>query len=432
MKLRNKLFSGVVACCLVVGASSLAHATNGYYMIATGASSLGMAGAVVAEPQDASTILQNPADIALLPHTTANVGGSFFIPQRSLNGKNSDSNMFVIPAAGFAVKQNPKGFTLGIGMYGVSGMGVNWSSLNNSGMLKKAYSNMQMMEMSIGGAWKVNDNLYVGFAPVFVYQALQMEFDWDVPAGAPLPAGVYRDVLDNAISYGAGFDIGMLYKVNKQLQIGAVYKSERWMEPLKWSVTPNSQSFMIDPSTNSVTMTLNMPRQIAAGINYHPIKPLRLELDVRWINYRSVMWEPSSSGMRALIGFTATGTPIFKPMKNWPFHWHNQWVFALGGEYQLNQSTTIKAGFNYAKDPIKSGDLDANIIAPAIVETHLTAGLTYKPTKHLSISGAYVYALPKKLSYTNPAGSTDQMAYGPKTQIEMHQNTVAIELSYNF
>ncbi len=107
MRFKKNLFGAVLSASLVFGMSNISHATNGYYMTGIGAESLGMAGAVVANPQDASTILQNPAGIAWLEGSTVDIGGAIFMPIRSINGHKSNSNLYVIPSAGLAI--NPLG-----------------------------------------------------------------------------------------------------------------------------------------------------------------------------------------------------------------------------------------------------------------------------------------------------------------------------------
>ncbi|AEA33525.1 OmpP1/FadL family transporter [Hippea maritima] len=407
MAFKKKLFSAAMAAGLVFGAANISNATNGYYMIATGAKSLGMAGAVVANPQDASTIIQNPAGIAWLRNTTFDIGAAAFVPKRKINGYDSDSNLYMIPSAGFAY--NPMGcncgtphFVFGIGMYGVSGMGVDWYDKNGiTSQLYKAWSNMAMMEMSVGGAYRVNDQLSIGFAPVFVYQAMGLEYDWK---------NGKVDSLDTTSAYGIGFDAGIVYKLNDMIQLGLVYKSERWMQKLEWNVSGSNNHYMIASNADKVKMKLNMPQQIALGINFRPIEPLRLEADVRWINYRHVMWEVPTTGM-------------IRP--TWNFHWHNQWVFAFGAEYQATKALTLRAGFNYAKSPIKDEDLVNNIVSPAIVETHATAGLSYSFTKNIGISMAYSHAFEHKQTGKDNGGQQ------PMT-IKMHQDTVAFQLTYTF
>ncbi|HHS49029.1 MAG TPA: long-chain fatty acid ABC transporter, partial [Desulfurella acetivorans] len=63
-------------------------------MTGLGAKQLAMGGAAVANPQDASTILTNPAGTSWLPASSASVGGDVFVPLRYLNGQSSQSNVY--------------------------------------------------------------------------------------------------------------------------------------------------------------------------------------------------------------------------------------------------------------------------------------------------------------------------------------------------
>ena len=194
--------------------------------------------------------------------------------------------------------------------------------------------------------------------------------------------------------------------------VGFVYKSKRYMQKLEWNTVPGN-ALMI--TSDKVKMRLDMPQQVALGINFRPIEQLRIETDIRWINYHDVMNEVDVSGMK---------TP------SWNFHWDNQWVFALGAEYKALPYLTLRAGFNYAKDPIDDDDLYMNIVAPAIVETHATFGFTYNITKSFDVSFAYVHAF--EHDQTGKVPQQYQPMYGKEVEIKMHQDTVAAQVSYVF
>ena len=67
-------------------------ATNGDHMLGLSAIQNGMAGAVVAAPQDAATVLVNPAGMALLDMKDVrfDLGLGFLNPLRRVNGNDSD------------------------------------------------------------------------------------------------------------------------------------------------------------------------------------------------------------------------------------------------------------------------------------------------------------------------------------------------------
>lgn len=428
-----------VAVGLTLGIASNSFATNGYFMTGLGARQIAMGGAAVANPQDASTILTNPAGISWLPTSSASVGGDIFVPLRYLNGQGSQSNVFVVPSAGIAI--NPEGcdcaesnFAWGIGMYGVSGMGVDWNNPNGFGMaapLQKVYSNLQMMEMDLAGSYRIDGHLSIGFAPVFVYQAMTLEMDMNnaaiaqgmsmqgitPPTGSP-STGTAVNSLSVQDAYGAGFNLGLVYKVNDIWQFGLAYQSKRWMQTLQWDTIPNA----FNPSTGSgmlggmfsgykVRMRLDMPQTIQFGVNFRPVNNLRIEADAKWINWSNVMDKVPVSGVANI--------------SSWDFNWKNQWVYMLGLEYKPVELLTLMAGFNYGKSPVPDGGqaFGNNIIAPAIVQTHLSFGASYNITPLVELTAAYQHTFEHKQS-----GTFD----GMPISIKMHEDEYAIQLTYKF
>lgn len=108
-----------------------AHATNGDQMLGTHAIQWGMAGAVVAAPQDAATVFFNPAGLAAIAmeEVRFDMGVGLLNPPREVNGERSDSNLYLIPngAAAFATDG---ALTFVMGMGGISGMGVDFPDVN--------------------------------------------------------------------------------------------------------------------------------------------------------------------------------------------------------------------------------------------------------------------------------------------------------------
>ena len=125
----KKLLKIAVATALV-GGGATAHATNGDQMLGVTATQWGMAGAVVAAPQDAGTVLTNPAGLSLLniEDVRFDMGFGFLNPPRKANGEESDSNLYLIASGAFALKIDDM-LTFAMGMAGLSGMGVNFADV---------------------------------------------------------------------------------------------------------------------------------------------------------------------------------------------------------------------------------------------------------------------------------------------------------------
>ncbi|MFP5398514.1 MAG: hypothetical protein ACLGIT_09305, partial [Gammaproteobacteria bacterium] len=114
--------------CSALVAAPLAHATNGDQMLGLSAIHNGMAGAVVAAPQDAVTVLVNPAGMAELDtrEVRFDLGVGFLNPPRKVNGNDSDSNVYMMPAGAVNFRVGPR-LVLGMGLGGLSGMGVDFA-----------------------------------------------------------------------------------------------------------------------------------------------------------------------------------------------------------------------------------------------------------------------------------------------------------------
>ena len=127
--MKKQLLSAAVSAALVVMAHS-AHATNGDQMLGVTATQWGMGGAIVAAPQDASTILYNPAGLATLgiKDVRFDMGVGVLNPPRQANDQDSDSDYYLMPAGAVAFNVNDKLF-LGLNMGGVSGSGVDFADV---------------------------------------------------------------------------------------------------------------------------------------------------------------------------------------------------------------------------------------------------------------------------------------------------------------
>ncbi len=149
---------------LVLGiAAPYAAATNGDQMLGLTAIQNGMAGAVVAAPQDAATILVNPAGMAELniKDVRFDLGVGFLNPPRRVNGFDSDSKVYMMPAGAVNFRVNER-LTLGMGLGGMAGMGVDFADTSAAAGNQFVVTTKQLLKVSPGFAYRVNDRLALG------------------------------------------------------------------------------------------------------------------------------------------------------------------------------------------------------------------------------------------------------------------------------
>ena len=103
------------------------------------------------------------------------------------------------------------------------------------------------------------------------------------------------------------------------------------------------------------------------------------------------------------------------------FGWSDQTVFALGIQKELSPATTIRVGYNYGESPIGPEDVDTNIGSLAVVEHHLSLGVTRQLGKRVSGSLSYMKAFENEV-----VSSTST------NRIELEQNILNVQLSYKY
>ncbi len=376
--------------------SSVAFATNGDMLIGVGPVSRAMGGVGIGLVTDAdSVVFSNPSLMTEFNKTVFSFGGTLFMPHTKaytksvLNGgqsasATSNAKYFAIPSIGIIYPINQK-WVFGISAYGISGMGVDYRNTNvkcdpNS---PGCYTNFQGMEMSPSVALKINDKFSVGAGLDLVYGALD------------LGAGLSSD-------YAVGFQVGAAYKYNKTINLGFVVKS-----PIRFNFA-RVADFNGDGTLDS--MTLEQPWQVGVGIGVKPLEKFRFGADVVWVNWSDA-----------------------KGYKD--FHWKDQWVFKIGGEYSLNDRIKLRAGYNYGKSPVRGQTVPAvaqyeameclRIIGfPAIVEHHITVGAGFKLTQNLNLDLSYMHA------FQNTVEST--ATNGDYWKSKLSEDAISMGLTWSF
>jgi hypothetical protein len=251
-------------------AAPWAAATNGDHMLGLTAVQNGMAGAVVAAPQDAATVLVNPAGIAELDikEVRFDLGLGFLNPPRKVNGYDSDSDYYMMPAGAVAFRVNDS-LTLGMGLGGLSGMGVDFADTAAAAGNQAVVTTKQFFKVAPGFAYRFSDALSVGATINLNYQSLALY----TPQFA-LP--------QNQV-FGWGLTAGMIWKLNDRLQLGAAWSSKQRMNEFEWNTagTPTG--------SGKISMRMDAPQTLALGVAFRPMPGLLVEGDVKRIWFSKVL-----------------------------------------------------------------------------------------------------------------------------------------------
>jgi long-chain fatty acid transport protein len=366
-----------------------ARATNGDQMLGLSAIQNGMAGAVVAAPQDATTVLVNPAGMAGLglKELRFDLGVGFLNPPRKVNGMDSDSNLYMMPAGAVNFRINER-LTLGMGMGGLSGMGVDFADTAAAPGNQAVVTTKQFFKVSPGFAYRLSEQVDVGATVNLNYQSLALS----TPAFA----------LPQTQGFGAGITAGLVWRFTDAMQLGAAWSSRQRMKALDWNTAAGKFSARMDA-----------PQTLAIGLAWRPAAGLLVEGDVKRIWFSKVL---DSVAVDRPAGYAG---PIPSALK---FGWSDQTVVAVGVQKDIGDRMQLRAGFNYGKSPIAPEDVNANVGSLAVVEKHLSFGLTRKFNDKVMGSLSWVHA------FRNSVTSS----VAPLNTIELEQNIVNLQVSYQF
>lgn len=109
------------------------------------------------------------------------------------------------------------------------------------------------------------------------------------------------------------------------------------------------------------------------------------------------------------------------------FGWQDVTVFKLGVSQVMSDSLTVRAGYNHSSQPIPTSQTFFNILAPGVVENHVTLGATWNVSKQNEITVAYMHAFEKKV---DGSGSIPAGFGGGNANLTMHEDSLGVAYSW--
>jgi len=372
--------------------STMGLATNGDNLIGIGPISRAMGGVGIAAPQDAiSAVFANPSAQCFgpfCPSTEVNFAATAFIPDVQAKISNtagtfkadSDDEVYMIPAFGLSVPitqgLNPPVWRFGMAAYGVSGLGVDYRDSDidqptffgpGAPLASGTFTQLQSMRFAPSIAYQPVAKWSFGLAGVLEYANLDLGegSDW---------------------SYGVGVQAGVTYKATNWLTLGLNYISPRNTE------FQNVADFDGDGDLDNLRLDAPQEAGLGAAVTFGNFL---FEVDTKWINWSN-----------------ADGYD--------DFDWNDQYVFAIGGQWQALPKLYLRAGYNYAENPLEDNDgFTAALTSvqgkslpgyyfetfrvigfPAIIEQHLTLGVTYEFTPNFAVNLGYVHGFEETFKET--------------------------------
>ena len=387
-----------LACLLGTGVAS----GQGLILPGAGPINLSMGGASTAAAVDVGGSYWNPAVISGLPRSEMLLSSQFLfpsihlqtsfpagsilpgLPRLSQSGTSrSDSGVAAVPTAIIAFRlADDSPWTFSMGSQFLVGGGVNFPGSAGTPVLAPhnppqsfgfgpVYANMAVGISTLTASRQVTDRLAVAAGPVIAVESVTTDpAVFAAPVNGFLNGGypTFPSAFRQRPFWGAGFQVGLLYELSDDWNLGFSYKSPVWQE--RWGYNGATAT----GAPNRIGVQAGLPEVFSWGVAYKGFERALIDVDFRYLDYAN--------------------TPLFgdaAPPQGVGMGWSSVFAVAVGGQYQATEKLTLRAGYLFNTNPVPGEKTLLNVQIPAIMQHMLALGASYRLTDDITLSLAWTH-----------------------------------------
>ena len=430
-------------------------ATNGYFSHGTSLAEKGLAGAGVAYSQDTLAAANNPAGM-VWQGARYDIGAAAFAPMRDYSAEgapsapagtpcvpncpfsigdgdqsiDSENEFFLIPQFGYNWEIDDNR-TIGVSVFGNGGLNTEYkdgsailgpppgpNNVQLPGTFGDGTAGVDLAQLFISTTYaaKISDTTSWGVSGIIAYQRFEAKGLTNFGGFSTDPSNLTNNGHDTAT--GIGIRLGFQTEISPGVRFGAAYQPEIDMSEFD----DYSGLFAEEGDFN---IPSNFTVGLAIDVRDHGV----LVIDVQQINYEDV---PAVSNPIAPLTPTdtscnagamgGTGDGCLGGDDGAGFGWEDITVVKIGYQWQ-DGDMTWRVGYSNGDQPIPSSEVVFNILAPGVIEEHITFGLTKQIDAQSSFDFAVMYA---------PSNSVDGTStFDPNQEIELEMDQYELAFSYN-
>lgn len=389
------IYATLLPLALLMAGPATVHAQTGHVLNGVGPLDQSWSGAGMANPQDGLTALHwNPATLTTFEGTTLDLSLQLMFPTTELSSSispdalgpgvppaplagvsSSDAGPFPIPAAGIIYRPDDTRWGFGLSAFGVGGFGVDYDAANptapgsnpilfpqQAGGFGALNSSFALFQVSPTVAYQLTETLSFGLAPTLNLGLLEVN---PFPGAAPDQSGYPDGPQSSAL--GIGLQAGLHAHNLNGLHAGLSFKSRQ-----------HFRDFEFDSGARQFSFNLDYPMILSAGVGYSGFERVELAADVRYIDFAN------TDGFDT-TGFDESGAVV-------GFGWNSILVAAVGVQYEVTERLPIRFGYAFNENPIDDAVAFYNVASPAVVQHHISGGLSYRFTPTVALAVAVQYA----------------------------------------
>ena len=383
-----------------------AAATNGYWAHGYGPKSKSIAGACVAMSFGAMCAASNPASLSVVGNKME-IGAALFSPTRGFTADDnteaaviapgeyeSENQYFLIPHFAYNHMLDDVS-SFGVAMFANGGMNTEYDSAvfarfsppypgyEEYQATSPTGIDLKQMFFVLSYSRQLNEQHSIGISPVIGFQAFSAEGLEPFKMFSLHPDKVTDNGTDTAV--GGGLRLGWLWRAGEQLKIGASYQTKIYMTKFE-----DYEGLFAEEGN------FDVPANMDLGFSYEFAPDWTFAFNFQRIWYSDVPAIGNDGNLEFKPGSTLLGTD-----DGLGFGWNDINVYKFGLQWQVDKEITLRAGYSYNTDVFDGDQALFNILAPATVKQHYTAGLGWKLDDDSELNVALMYAPKESVSGTN-------------------------------
>ena len=318
-------------------------------------------------------------------------------------------DIFLIPEFGYnSMIDNVSSW--GVSVFGNGGMNTSYKKPIAYFGTTNAGVNLEQLYISPSYSRKLNDKNAIGVAVNLIYQkfkATGLE-NFDNTANSSHPGSVTNNGDDTSTGYS--LRLGWTGTINDMVTVGLTYQSKADMKAFDKYKGLFAENGKFDiPSTYGV------------GIAVKASPKMNVAFDITQINYSDVKSISNTNPGTNLLG-TAVGSG---------FGWKDMTVYKLGFDYKYDDTLVLRAGWSHGAQPIPANQTMFNLLAPGVVEDHLTLGATWTMANKAELTVAYMHAFEKTVNGSGSMLYNGSVVPG-EANLTMSQDSLGVAYGWKF
>lgn len=426
---RNPLIRAALLCILLAALTTPATATNGYFSHGYGVKYKALAGTGVALYLGPMAAATNPGSMAFVGKQY-DISLSIFNPNRQytvtgdpsmLSGTfglapgtyESDSKVFYIPTLSANwLLDDDETMALGLAVYGHGGMNTDYTTATfdpagTFGNTTPTGINLNQLFVAPTFSVLIADSHGIGITPIFAWQGFEAK---GLQAFGEMGFSSEPDKLTNngtSSSVGYGVKVGYLGEWLGFLSFGASYQSKTYMHKFDDYAGLFAEQGGFD-----------IPENWTAGVAFG-FPGMGIAFDVQQILYSKVksIANPLLPNLQESQLGNNSGAG---------FGWEDMLIFKTGAWYMTNGGWMFRGGYSYGGQPIPENEVLFNILAPGVIEQHVSFGVSKDVGFDKELSFVVTRAFSNSVSGPNPLDVPGQQTI----ELQMDQWEFGIGFSF--